>query len=305
MVNRRTFISGMTIASAGLFSFKGIKEVRGENHSRFRYCLNTSTIRGQSPGLKGYIEIASKAGYDGVELWVRDVRDYVSKGNSLLSIKRMVEDHNLSIEGAIGFAPWLKSSEGMSQMKADMEMMASIETKRIAAPASGYVKGEKLDFRRAGETFYDLLESGIETGIQPCLEFWGSSPVLSNIAQTLMIASYANHPNVKILADVYHMFRGGSGFETLKMINGNILELFHLNDYLNKIPRDHQEDKDRVYPGDGDAPLKQILSDLKHMGGEKVLSLELFNPDYWEQDALQVAKTGLQKMKRIVNEIEK
>jgi hypothetical protein len=28
--------------------------------------------------------------------------------------------------------------------------------------------------------------------------------------------------------------------------------------------------------------------------------LELFNPDYWEQDALEVAKTGLIKMKEEV-----
>jgi hypothetical protein len=39
------------------------------------------------------------------------------------------------------------------------------------------------------------------------------------------------------------------------------------------------------------------------MGGNKVLSLELFNQDYWKQDALTVAKTGLEKMRKLVNEI--
>jgi len=33
------------------------------------------------------------------------------------------------------------------------------------------------------------------------------------------------------------------------------------------------------------------------------LSLELFNKTYWKQDALQVAKTGLQKMKRLADEV--
>ncbi|GAI21959.1 unnamed protein product, partial [marine sediment metagenome] len=32
-----------------------------------------------------------------------------------------------------------------------------------------------------------------------------------------------------------------------------------------------------------------------------VLSLELFNPTYWKQDPLTVAKTGLAKMKTAVN----
>jgi hypothetical protein len=39
------------------------------------------------------------------------------------------------------------------------------------------------------------------------------------------------------------------------------------------------------------------------MGGTKTLSLELFNKTYWEQDAMLVAKTGLQKMKTLVNAI--
>jgi 2-keto-myo-inositol isomerase len=46
--------------------------------------------------------------------------------------------------------------------------------------------------------------------------------------------------------------------------------------------------------------MKEIISDLYKMGGDKVLSLELFNRDYWELDALEVATTGLQKMKTLV-----
>jgi len=39
------------------------------------------------------------------------------------------------------------------------------------------------------------------------------------------------------------------------------------------------------------------------MGGDKVLSLELFNRDYWQKDPLSVAETGLSKMKALVNDI--
>jgi sugar phosphate isomerase/epimerase len=76
-----------------------------------------------------------------------------------------------------------------------------------------------------------------------------------------------------------------------------------MNDYPGNKPVRQQTDADRVYPGDGVAPFKQILTSLKNMGGTKVLSLELFNHAYWQQDALQVATTGLQKMKRLVNEV--
>jgi 2-keto-myo-inositol isomerase len=118
-----------------------------------------------------------------------------------------------------------------------------------------------------------------------------------------MAVAVANDPGVRILADVYHLYRGNSGFESLKMLDGNLIEIFHMNDYPGDIPREKMEDKDRVYPGDGVAPLKDIVADLKEMGGEKILSLELFNREYWKQDPFQVAKTGLEKMRKAVGAV--
>ena len=56
----------------------------------FRFCLNTSTISGQKPGLKGMIEIAGSAGYDGMELWINDIRDYLKQGNSIQSLASLL-----------------------------------------------------------------------------------------------------------------------------------------------------------------------------------------------------------------------
>ena len=59
-------------------------------------------------------------------------------------------------------------------------------------------------------------------------------------------------------------------------------------------------DSHRVYPGDGVAPLSKILQMIGGGGRSVSLSLELFNKDYWKQDPLEVAKTGLAKMKAAV-----
>ena len=115
----------------------------------------------------------------------------------------------------------------------------------------------------------------------PQLEVWGASQ-FHHIGQAMMGAAVTNDPDARILADVYHLYRGGSGFEGLKMIDGRMIEIFHMNDYKTDIPREQLQDKDRIYPGDGVAPLKQILTDMKNMSGEKILSLELFNRDYWQ-----------------------
>jgi sugar phosphate isomerase/epimerase len=75
-----------------------------------------------------------------------------------------------------------------------------------------------------------------------------------------------------------------------------------MNDYPDSPPRAEISDAHRVYPGDGVAPFKQILRNLRDVGFHGFLSLELFNRDYWAQDPLTVARTGLEKMKAVVRD---
>jgi sugar phosphate isomerase/epimerase len=46
--------------------------------------------------------------------------------------------------------------------------------------------------------------------------------------------------------------------------------------------------------------MDDILRDLSAMGPGIVLSVELFNPDYYKQDAFTVAKTALEKTRAAV-----
>lgn len=300
MKTRREFIS--TAGSAGIGSLIPLKShpISLYPETKFSFCLNTSTVSKNPLDIIKYIDIASEAGYDGIEVWIRDLKKYLDSGKKAADLKKYLSGKNLTIENAIGFAPWLSDKDsGFSQMKTEMEMVASIGGKRIAAPAAG-VNGDKpLDLFLAGERYRELLQLGRETGVMPQLEFWGASSVFWHIGQALMIVSVAGDKQGRILPDVYHMFRGDSSFDTLKMIDGSMIEIFHFNDFISSKPRKEQNDSDRVYPGDGAAPFKEIVSRLKIAGGEKVLSLELFNESYWKDDPLSIARTGLKKMKAV------
>src|SRR5690606_17561875 len=272
---------------------------KAKKKTRFQFSLNTSTISGQKLGIEKYIDIAGRAGYHCIEPWIGDLRQYVEGGGSLKTLKKRLDDSKLTAINAIGFATWMSDDDeqrkaGFKQMREEMEILAELGCKRIAAPAAGV--RTTPDLYKVGERYHELLDLGRQTGVRPQLEIWGAS-VFSHIGQAMMAIAVANDPDARILPDVYHLYRGNSGFENLKMINGNVIEVFHMNDYPANIKREHMEDKDRVYPGDGVAPLKQIIADLQKMEGEKILSLELFNRDYWQQDPLTVAKTGLAKMK--------
>lgn len=306
MISRRDYLKNLALITGGVALLpKTIVAAEKPKSNQFSFCMNTSTISGQKVGFLKEFEIVSKAGYDGIEIWMRDLQKYLEEGGNIKDLKKYIEDLGLQVENAIGFAQWIVDDEttrnaGIEQMKNEMDMVAQIGCKRIAAPPAGAYDRPFSDLFEIGKRYRKILELGDETGVTPILEFWGASASLYHISQAIFVATAANHPKACILPDVYHMFRGGSGFDSLKQISGNAIEVFHFNDFVADIPREKQNDSDRVYPGDGAAPYKQIITDLYNAGGEKVFSLELFNKNYWKKDALEVAKTGLIRMKKLV-----
>ncbi len=273
--------------------------------NRFRYCLNTSTIRGQKLGLAKEVDVTAEAGYDAIEPWVSSLQEYTRGGGKLADIRKRIEDHGLTVESAISFPRWIVDddavrAEAVEQVKREMDLLAQIGGKRIAAPPAGATGGAQLDLLKAAERYRTLLELGDQMGVVPQVEVWGSSKNLHRLGQSMFVVIESGHPKASLLPDVYHIYKGGSDFNGLKTISSRTIQVFHLNDYPADPPRETIRDGDRVMPGDGVAPLTQILRDLCDNGSQAVLSLELFNRVYWEKDPLEVAREGLAKMKRAV-----
>jgi sugar phosphate isomerase/epimerase len=270
-----------------------------------RYCLNMSTVRGQMLSVPEQVELAAKAGYDAIEPWMGDLRKYEMNGGNLQDLAKRIADHGLKVDSAIGFAEWIvdddeRRAKGLEQAKSDMGLIKAIGGTHIAAPPAGATKQTDLNLFKAAERYAKLLELGVSMEVIPQIEVWGFSTTLSKLGETMLVAVESKHPAAVILPDVYHLHKGGSKFHGLSLIAGSAIHCFHMNDFPADPPRATIADKDRVYPGDGIAPLTAILKTLFANGFAGTLSLELFNPEYWKQDAIVVAKTGLEKMKAAV-----
>ncbi len=271
----------------------------------FRYCLNTSTIQGQKLTLVEEIDIASKAGYHAIEPWIQEIDNHVHAGGSLKDLKHRFEDHNLTVESAIGFFEWIVDDDAhrakaLEEAKRNMDMLQQIGGKRLAAPPLGATDIAGFDLIKAAERYRALLEVGDQFGIVPMAEVWGFSKTLGRLGEAALVAIESGHPKACILPDVYHLYKGGSSFTGLSLLSNMAFHVFHLNDYPASPPRETINDSDRVYPGDGIAPLGEVFRELRRMGYDGVLSIELFNPSYWKQDALTVARTALEKLREAV-----
>lgn len=303
--SRRGFLAGGALVAGAAAQPFASAQTKTESPTRFRYGLNMSTIRGQNLDAAKEIEIAGSAGYDAVEPWLGKLEEYVAGGGKLADLRKRLEDHGLTVESAIGFASWIvdddaQRAQGFEQAKRDMDVIAQLGGTRIAAPPAGAPRDRGVDPMRAAERYRELLELGDRMGVVPQIEMWGGNKSIGRVSTAVLIAMEAAHPKACFLGDVYHTYKGGSDFAALLQLGPHAIQTFHMNDYPADPPRETIKDEHRVYPGDGIAPLNQILRGFRQVGANPVLNLELFNRTYWKLPALDVARIGLAKMKAAV-----
>jgi len=270
----------------------------------FRFCLNTGTLRGHKLGVVKEIEIAGRAGYDAIEPWMSSIQEYLQGGGTTAELRKRIVDAGLTLEDAISFPEWMaedeaKRAKGMEQARREMDLLAQLGGRRYAAPPVGATGLPKVEITVAAERYRALLEAGAQVGIVPQFELWGFSKNFNRLGECLGLAMESGHPNACVLPDVFHLYKGGSEIQGLGMVGARAMPMLHMNDYPAEPARDKIDDSFRIFPGDGVAPLVETLRLLRQNGGQKVLSLELFNRKYWAEDPLQVAKAGLAKMKAV------
>ncbi|MDQ3534361.1 MAG: sugar phosphate isomerase/epimerase [Bacteroidota bacterium] len=307
MINRRKTLKVLG-ASAGMSLLPYSTKAAIDDNPKYIYCLNMSTIRGQNLGFIKELEVASEAGFRSVEIWTGTLEAYLEKGGTLKEAKKRIDDLGLKVENAIGFAQWIVDDEttrkkALEQLKKEMDMLAQIGCHRTAAPPMGAVEQGGLDLKRAGERYRQILEIGEQTGVVPHLELWGFSKNLSKLSEVLYVAAESGHPSARLLLDVYHLYKGKSSIESLTIVGPSSIEIFHVNDYPADKSPEEITDADRIYTGNGVAPISRILKTLQPPNKPLIISFEVFNKEYYTQDALKVASTALAKMKAVTKAI--
>ncbi|KAA5538676.1 sugar phosphate isomerase/epimerase family protein [Adhaeribacter rhizoryzae] len=301
LLNRRNSLKVLG-AAVGLSVLPKIGLAKPAPKPAFTYCLNMSTIMGQKLGFVKELETASKAGFRSVEIWMNSLEAYLSGGGTIADARKRINDLGLKIENAIGFANWIVDDDsarqkGLDLLKREMELLAQLGCKRTAAPPAGATNNPGLDLKKAAERYRKILELGDQTGVVPQLELWGFSKNLSRLSEVLYVATESGHPSARLLLDVYHLYKGGTSLDSLHLVGKPGIEIFHVNDYSASSSPATITDADRIYTGEGVAPIGRILQALRQPDKPLIISFEVFNKGYYAQDALLVAQTALAKMK--------
>lgn len=212
-------------------------------------------------------------GYEGVELLVRE-----PKTVNIQLLDRLLDANGLVLS-AIGTTP-MQIKDGLFLMheKKSIRTEASDRLDQIIELAAQYQTSAIVGKYRGmtGEGYYtslpyleDLLikacQKALPYGVNLYLEPQNQTNInnLNTISQTLQWIRACECSNLKILADIYHMaFTEPDLCEAIEAM-GSALGMIHMSD------------SERLIPGQGELPLREVRETLKRINFHGFISMEI------------------------------
>lgn len=258
------------------------------------------------------IEAASAAGFDCLEIWAAKLRKFLSGGGTTAALKDALD--------AAGLQPYsINSIEHVTFRDAGAHRRILEECDELCRVAAEigcpYVvvvpgllpegAGREAVIDESVRVLSEMAGVAARHGTGLAFEFLGQ-PRCS--VQTLELAaeivSRVARGDVGLVIDSFHFHAGGSTIESIDALDPERLFIFHIND-AEDLPVEQLEDRHRLLPGLGILPLREIVAALRRIGYDRVASVEIFRPEYWERDPLELArdaKAAVLKVLRIAQE---
>jgi 2-keto-myo-inositol isomerase len=142
-----------------------------------------------------------------------------------------------------------------------------------------------------------------EFGVEVGFEFRGiETTFVPNLRSSVDLINEVDHDSVGLVIDTAHFFTSGSSLADLEALDIRKLLLLQVEDLKPSATGKIDVDRDRVYPGDGIVPLREILLIAKNMGYDGFISFETFHT-YWNDDPYTVACKALESYKALLSQL--
>lgn len=243
------------------------------------------------------IRAAGAAGFDLVELWASKLRSYLET-HAIAELRALLTENNVepysinSIEHIT-----FRTPEDYESIKAQCGELSAIAG-QIACPYIVVVPGR---LPAGGATKEEIVEESVRVlnELADIAEPYGASLAFEFLGQTDCsvqtldlcneIVEKVDRKSVGNVIDTFHFYAGNSSFEAIDSMRPEKLFIFHINDAEN-LPKEELTDAHRLYPGTGILPIREIKDRFDKIGYDRMVSIEIFRPEYWDHDPFEVAK---------------
>ena len=261
-----------------------------------RLCNNQVTLGERDFG--EVVAACSQAGFSAIELWLPHIEAYLAAGHSVSDARAVLGDNGVVAVGACFVSGLLGSEadakrEAFDAAKARFELCHELGAKAIACVGDGPTEPTPDACAHAAERAREIGDLAASFDLTVAIEFIAGFPVLSTLAAAARLTAEADHPHVGVLLDTYHFHAGGSTMADFGELRGTGIAFVHVNDVADK-PSDGLGDGDRLLPGDGVLPLRQLIARAAASGYDGYYSLELFHEHLWTLDPAEAARRAYQ-----------
>ena len=257
------------------------------------------------------IKAASAAGYELIEIWAAKLRDFLQT-NTVADLKNLLIENNLepysinSIEHIT-----FRNVEDYARIKAETGELSKIAAE-IGCPYVVVVPG-RLPENASEENIIDesvkvlneLADIAEKYGVGLAFEFLGQTDCsVQTLDLDKKIIEKVNRDNVGLVIDTFHFYAGNSTLEAIETLDPEKLFIFHINDAEN-LPKEELTDAHRLYPGTGILPIKEIKERFDRIGYDRMVSIEIFRPEYWNEDPFEVARKAKAATEKVLGLAQK
>lgn len=243
------------------------------------------------------LHAAKAAGFDYLEIWAAKLRRFL-KETSTTELKDLFDESGLaplsinSIEHVT-----FRDTPAYESIKRECEELSRIAA-AVGCPCIVVVPGRLPNggasranvIAESVRVLHELCDIAAAHHVSLAFEFLGqtdcSVPTLDLAHE---IVREVNRNDLGVVIDSFHFYAGNSTFEMIEALEPKLIQIFHIND-AEDLPRTELEDSHRLLPGLGILPLQQVIAAFRKIGYDKVASVEIFRPEYWERDPFELAR---------------
>ena len=237
------------------------------------------------------VALCRENGFDGLEMQTALMDRYMNS-HSLGDLRGLFADNKVKALPVNAFTDFnIHSEENRNRLQylCDCAQAAGAEA-LILVPAL-----QEISLEQTIEAIGGYMATAAGYGLRLALEFLGfAESSVKSLEEAVFVADRV--PGLKLVLDCAHIMGGTTDPSAILKLKPERIEAVHVNDLLRK-PSGIYSDSDRVWPGDGNMGLSVIFKNLKTIGYDGVVSVELFNEAYWALPAEDIWKTAMQKVK--------
>ncbi len=252
------------------------------------------------------IKAASAAGYELIELWASKLREFL-KTKTVADLKQLLAENNLepysinSIEHIT-----FRNAEDYAKIKAECEEYSRIAGE-LNCPYVVVVPGKLPENATENEiidesvkVLNELADIAEKYNVGLAFEFLGQADCsVQTLDLDTKIIGKVNRENVGLVIDTFHFYAGNSTLEAIETLDPKKLFIFHIND-AEDLPKADLTDAHRLYPGEGILPIKEIKERFDKIGYDRMVSIEIFRPEYWEESPFEVARKAREATEKVL-----